>query len=365
MKARQLKSHNRPASSRVRVEDEDVEGLSGAARTRPPVDIQTGAALPGILFQEAFQQVANERDVVIGIREPNALGAPLLLEGYASKSFYIKAKSSVSGPTAGFVAMHPAFGKLGAEGEQQQQEYIDKTLLNKAGKVPLRLSDQRVEELRSQQLMSPDPSDTAVSADYGSTRHEFTLQRRDDVPDLPWAVLHRCGEPVDILSNPERIGGPVGAKAAVTADYDLFGLFPRLNRAYNIRPLNPVARLVGRNIAGIKGHANAYLDKIRCTGRDEDPDLGNMHFYGQTIKDALNARIKLHGYSGGILVHHNDESGNPFSPGQDFPIRFIVPCGTAILVRNRSQLLSAYRWFRNMGYHVEINPAFAFPSYRA
>jgi hypothetical protein len=102
---------------------------------------------------------------------------------------------------------------------------------------------------------------------------------------------------------------------------------------------------------------------MRETNRTMDADLGNFHYYGETIKNALNLRITQEGYRGGLLVHHGDETSNPFSPGQDFPIRFIVPQHRAMLVKNNRQLLNAYQLFRQLGYGVEINPAFSFPSW--
>ena len=342
-------------------------GISVGAALRRRID----AALPDIPFQPAFQQVADERDLVIGLREPNALGAQLLTEGYASKSLHIKAKSSASGPTAGFVAAHPAFGKLGAAGQDKQRQYIDAAIEHGAGRVPLRLSDERVKQLIDlgliQRRTSDSDSDTlkTVSARYGDTTHDFTMKKEGD-SELPWAVFHDSGEPVEILSNPEWIKGPSGPKSAVTADYDLFGLFPRGNRANNVRPNNPVARVVGPRKKGVEAllSKNAYLDRLRETGLPLHRDFGNIHFYGETIKNALNDKIKRQGYKGGLLVHHGDEGSNPFSPGQDFPLRFVIPHKPAFLVENNAQLQDAYRSFRQLGYSVEVNPAFSFPSWR-
>jgi insecticidal toxin complex protein TccC len=328
--------------------------------------IRTGDSLSEIPFQQAFQDVADDRSLVIGLREPNPLGASLLREGYASKGFHIKAKSSVFGPTAGFVAADPAFGKMGKEGKDEQRRYINSAIELGAGKVPLKLSNARVKELTNLNLMTWEGPGT-VLAHYGKDPYRFTMKRHQDQADVHWAVFHDTGEPVEILSNPQRLPGPIGPKAAVTADYDLFGLFPTGNRGNNTRPLNPVARLVGKNIRpDIDRLANVYLNRLRQTGRpsDEDAaDLGNIHHYGKTIKDALNMKIVQQGYRGGLLVHHGDESSNPFSPGQDFPLRFVVPGKPAMLIENTGQLQRAYLWFSQLGYSVDINPAFSFPSW--
>jgi insecticidal toxin complex protein TccC len=353
------------ASPRTRF-DQRQQGDAAAQHLKSfPAGVRTGNNLADILYQSAFQEVADKKDVVIGIREPNELGAQLLEEGYASKSFHIKAKSSVFGPTAGFVAAHPAFGKRGMAELKEQQESINAALKHGASKISLRLSDKRVEFLTNKELIRWEKDKkNEVSARYGEKIYRFKMERQKDGSDLPWAVFHESGSPTEALTNPPGLDGPKGPKkAAVTADYDLFALFPRPNRANNIRPLNPVARVVGRNKKCIQQRANEYLDAIRKTGRDSHPDLGNFYYYGETIKNALNASIKKHGYGGGLLVHHGDETSNPYSPGQDFPVRFIVPRKPAILVENDAQLLGAFRWFRHLGYSVEVNPAFSFPSW--
>jgi insecticidal toxin complex protein TccC len=358
----QAKSKDSSVQSTSRRPDNlGMGGLSDESRSSP---LNGGApiSVPSIPFQDAFQQVANEKDIVIGLREPNALGAPLLVEGYSSKGFHIKAKSSVSGPTAGFVAADPALGKLGEAGKEKQRAYIDAALKQGAGKVPLRLSDTRVKDLTDRGLIHWINAHS-ISAKYGNTTHYFEMKREPGSSELPWAMFHDSGKPVEILSNPERLGGPRGPKAAVTADYDLFSLFPRGNRSNNVRPMNPVARVVGQPKPSVLKRANAYLSRMRETNRTMDADLGNFHYYGETIKNALNLRITQEGYRGGLLVHHGDETSNPFSPGQDFPVRFIVPRHRAMLVKNDQQLLNAYQLFMQLGYGVEINPAFSFPSW--
>ncbi|WP_010598804.1 insecticidal toxin [Rickettsiella massiliensis] len=51
------------------------------------------------LYSDVLQKVAEKNKVVIGLRDPNKMGQPLLQEGYGCKGFHIKAKSSTEGPT--------------------------------------------------------------------------------------------------------------------------------------------------------------------------------------------------------------------------------------------------------------------------
>lgn len=65
-----------------------------------------------LLYVNAFKRVSLRYNVVLGIRAPNPLGETLLREGYPSKNFHMKAKSSPTGPTAGLIAEKPIYSKV-------------------------------------------------------------------------------------------------------------------------------------------------------------------------------------------------------------------------------------------------------------
>lgn len=98
--------------------------------------------------------------------------------------------------------------------------------------------------------------------------------------------------------------------------------------------------------------------------------MGNVHFYGQTIIGDLNKNIAAEGYQGGKLVWHNDEAGNPFSPGlnpDDEPI-FFIPHEKPVQVRVSGkdnaakkaeftkQLSDLYIKFKDKAYSPEFSP---------
>src|SRR5687767_8456368 len=66
-----------------------------------------------IAHARGFQQVANDSRCMIASRSVGKYATTLILEGYASKGFHVKAKSCDWGPMAGFVLSDPRFGKSG------------------------------------------------------------------------------------------------------------------------------------------------------------------------------------------------------------------------------------------------------------
>lgn len=110
------------------------------------------------------------------------------------------------------------------------------------------------------------------------------------------------------MKNPKESGIEYTIPRPITADHDLFTIIPRENQSVNMRPLKVPPKL-------LRGNFNLdFLKPKALSGQDEDINMGNMHFFGKTIINALNKEIAFEGYSGGKLVWHNDETGNPFSP---------------------------------------------------
>ncbi len=93
----------------------------------------------------------------------------------------------------------------------------------------------------------------------------------------------------------------------------------------------------------------------------EHVDKGNMHYFGEIINSDLNKNVRDEGYEGGILFWHNDETGNPFSPGLDLkgdkPI-FFIPNESARQIFTREQLIAFYKEMKSKGYFVEQSTRF-------
>lgn len=331
----------------------NVPARDGAAPVRALFPKAQGTT-PGLLYGEAIQAVADRYGVVLAFRSPNPLGASLLGEGVASKNFHVKAKSSGTGPTAGFIPLNPAYSKVETAQLAVQQRSIDKALAAGARPVDLSLSPARIAELLEAGQMKP--AGSGFLAQYPSgVSALFSI-------DGQGRVFDGAG-PVQVLSNP-------GDDRAITADYDLFAIYPRQAQADNRRPLHVAARLVG-NVGEVQRRRALPWTTARPAfeGAREHADMGNIHGFGITIVKALNERISAAGYTGGNLVWHNDETGNPFSCGfdpRDEPIFFFPrdrmtgQVSGPRQVSSREELLALQEWLRGEGFHVEYSPRFGF-----
>lgn len=312
------------------------------------------AALPGasdvILYNKAIQRTAKKYGVIISVRFPNPRGATLLKEGYPSKNFHLKAKSSGTGPTSGFIAENPHYSKVSPDNYEKQIKAIEEAMGKGAESVQLILSKARIQELIATGEISHLQLDT-YSATYPGGKKIFHIG--DD-----GAVFDDNHLPVKVLTNPPEAGASSGTSninsRPVTADYDLFCIIPRQHQDYNINPieLRPVL---------IKGKFEIVSLKNKKIGdKGEDKNKGNVNFFTETIINDLNKEVNIEGYQGGKLFWHGDESMNPFSPGLDMsdkPI-FFLPSGQMTQAHTTEQLRYLYSTFKGNGFHAEFSPRF-------
>lgn len=318
------------------------------ASSNNPITYRDFTGGESLLYSDAIQSVADNYRVVIGLRAPNPLGAGLLVEGYPTKNFHVKAKSSSVGPTAGFIPLNPFYSKVASAQLSKQQKSIDSALASGSNAVPLTLSEEREKQLLANgSLVSSGGGYQAVypSGQVGN----FTVNAKREVFDQQGAVK--------VLTNPR-------GREAITADYDLFAIYPRVNQANNIRPLQsaPVfIRKVSSELETRSAHLRAKKESY--VGAQEDPEMGNIHHFGKVIVSALNTAVNQAGYQGGQLFWHNDETGNPFSPGfdpMDKPIFFVPGASNPVQVSGRAELLGFQRHMRGAGFGVEYSPVFGF-----
>lgn len=70
---------------------------------------------------------------------------------------------------------------------------------------------------------------------------------------------------------------------------------------------------------------------------------GNITSIGQTIKTLLNKEVTSRGYSGGNVVMHSDEAGNPFSEKPDYPLLAFVPNEDVYAIEDAKELQEFYK----------------------
>lgn len=301
-----------------------------------------------LLYVNAFKRVSRIYNVVLGIRAPNPLGETLLREGNPSKNFHMKAKSSSTGPTAGFIAEKPIYSKVPISSYSKQSNYLTSSVQKGAKAIDLKISQSRINELIQTGNLTSCGGERYF-ADYPSGRQYFVIRGNGQVFDDKF-------NPVRVMTNPKESGIEYTDPRAITADYDLFSIIPRQNQSVNIRPLTVPPKLM-------RGNFNLdYLKPKALPGQGEDVNMGNLHFFGKTIVNALNREIISEGYRGGKLVWHNDETGNPFSPGFDIadkPI-FVHPVRNVVQIHSLIELRYFYEQIRLEGYAPEYSPIFGF-----
>lgn len=117
-------------------------------------------------------------------------------------------------------------------------------------------------------------------------------------------------------------------RACVTGDYDLFGVWAPANEALGaagpaLTPTDIIrsaaALGTGRRVRAVGEHNwdARYVDDFRGPDKHHHQhyQLGNITRRLNLVKTQLNTMLQtMGGYTGGALVHHSDEVGNP-SPG--------------------------------------------------
>ncbi len=322
---------------------------------------------------EAFQEVANKNNWIIMSRNLNKECAFLLLENYASKGFHVKAKSCNWGPMAGFVLRDPHFSKGAASTDPVKRnkaiEFNEKNNAKSLSEIidgqtwadclPLRISTNRLQDLlqrgkitnvlKNSTILSTIVIPGAVAEHVfvqcpnpaGGTLFFRIEAAKNDRLEPRWRILTPGYYTTNIflsvyaMMNKDKNGQNEGNKHlnAITGDYDLFAVYERgggmrlkndqlfeatenRNRGWNVGP-----KLVPKNPGPLVKAGAAALTKsvLGDLGKNEDKHLGNVSSTIRTAKDDINAAVKTKGYEGGNVVHHSDDSFNPFSAHRRSP----------------------------------------------
>ncbi|NOH73233.1 hypothetical protein F0225_18110 [Vibrio pectenicida] len=174
-----------------------------------------------------LQQVARETQQIISFRPVDRMSTGLIEEGYPTKGFTIKGKSSNHGPQAGFICVDQNFSKLHVtlqNDRQNRQKQVEKYNMSvqdclrkrDAVEVNLSLSPARLNWLASDQAI-------VVKKVHGnddilkifSAGFEYKAEKNGDKFDIS------CnGEPLKVLADPKT-------NQPLTADYDLMFIAPK------------------------------------------------------------------------------------------------------------------------------------------
>jgi hypothetical protein len=309
----------------------------------------------------ACESVADRVNCIILFREPGGLAAGLIAEGYGMKGFRIDTKSCNWGPMSGFVCADPRLTKDSIYVERNAKwthEALSGHIVEKFfGKVedaswvadvmPIVISKTRIEELERKSIIRyTRGGDGHYVGRSKTTKGEVELSwrlipiGRSNVPWLAGAEPDHCVlcadkdfkqiypeglraiefggyETILGLTNPGTKDR--GFMACVTADYDLFAIWPALDgegdlmdRQHFLSGVMSSAPGSGqsKSLPGGIARMVGVDTRLQEGGKREHHRFGDVSARTANVKVLLNTAIQCAGYPGGNAVHHNDEAGN-------------------------------------------------------
>ena len=321
--------------------------------------------MSGFVLSHAYiaEQVADRLNCVVIFREPGKMAGGLIEEGYGMKGFRVDTKSCTWGPMAGFVCMDPRLTKAenyipknrtwtheALSGEINKNFFGDGvTDPDWVGDVaPIVISQERINYLLQESI---------IRFQKDSNNHLVGVSKATNgTTVLPWRLIPKgnAGQPwlkdantdhhvlcVDNTSaerfkqelpNAHGLATPIqpvrfrgfecilglcnpqtqkrfGFKACVTADYDLFSVWPGLSQGGDrMEVQHAIAGLgIGKNLPGGVARMTSVDTRLKADGRQEHHRYGDVSARIMAVKALLNSGIQN---PIGNAVHHNDEAGN-------------------------------------------------------
>ncbi len=317
---------------------------------------------------QAAQSVAERVNCIILFREPGPMAQGLIADGYAMKGFRVDTKSCNWGPMSGFVCMDPRLTKDEAYLPKNRKwthealsGEINENFFGKGVKdpswvgdvMPIVISQRRIDYLKTKHVIDPQKDNkghfVGVSkASKGSTVLPWRLIPIGNAsqPWLKGAQPDHCVLCIDTsarvsftqeLPEPNGLKEPVeriqfrgfeailgltnpgskhlGFKACVTADYDLFAIWPGqrggdlMDRQHFVSSVFASApgSGQGRSLPGGVKRMVGVDSRLKESGSNEHHRFGDVSARTMNVKALLNSAIQN---PGGNAVHHNDEAGN-------------------------------------------------------
>lgn len=314
----------------------------------------------------ACELVARQLDCIILFREPGVMARGLIEEHYCMKGFRIDTKSCNWGPMSGFVCADPRLTKdsvYEARNQNWTNEALSGHIVEKFfGKVedadwvadvmPIAISRRRIDELTGKGIIVTRPDGTDLVGESKATKGDTVLPWRlvpvgnatnkwlqvdgaavgggyhvlcvNNRAPKPFSQRYPQGVKRIDFRGHETILGLInpgtrsrGFKACVTADYDLFSIWPRSAKDDEMAKrhlLNAALNKGGSGATQLPGgvaRMGGIDDRLQSQGHREHHRFGDVSARVMLVKTMLNSALNgAAGYAGGNAVHHNDEAGN-------------------------------------------------------
>lgn len=319
-----------------------------------------------------IQTVARKTQQIISFRPVDPMSTGLIEEGYPTKGFAIKGKSSNHGPQAGLICVEQRFSKLHVtlrddDDMRRNQiikynEKIQECLKNgDAVSVNLTLSQKRFDWLENNKVITVKREDeeggilTLISEGL-----EYRAEKKGDHFEISYE-----GEPLKVLADPVT-------RQPLTADYDLMLIAPKVEDLDLAKDDNlPVKRVHFSDVSatykarfkeqeGEDFTAKQFFAKESETKGSFGQEIGNATPRIAKMIDKLNAATV--GKHGNPVVHHSTDSANPYTDtASNYPLTVFMPEGFSDyspihIIESAEQFAEFVKQAKTHGFAVPNNP---------
>ncbi len=365
--------------------------------------------IPADLLRE-LQKAASERGAALLTRPVEPVCRTLIAEGWPTKHFRIKAKSSNWGAQAGTIPVLQRYSKLALDSESKIDKYtkLAKECLVDEGcaqAVPLTISTARLAELEQQGYLYEREEVTNKGARclYFTTRachrKEGPEHRQQLIlqPDGQWAVYDAdCSPAAAILVIAQPVQEPGEQPLPMTADIDpLMEIFPREELDLEKRDRLPLPMISDRVVSKQVDRYRMRARKSFRRGEINEQELKSKLEYYQLLEGHLladfytmtdpfgkpifredlllgnasgRAREMVEHYRKALsrkypVIHHNvDAHSLATDEKANFPITAFFPSSLNMveegicMIFNEAQLLQVLEKLMDCGYAIQKNP---------
>jgi adenylate cyclase ExoY len=306
-----------------------------------------------------MQEVAKTSKTIFGIRPVENIARTLIKEGYPTKNFKVKGKSSNWGPQAGFICKNQHFSKKNGseEGIKKFNTEIKDGLAKGYFKTaPLKISNARITELRDElniiETVNQDKNIIIYATSPSGEEEKFIAVYSQE--DDSYEILNaKDNTPIEVVCD-LKLGKPL------TADYDLLLLAPRIEDFKTEAKDNRLGKM-----SIFKNKNVDQKDKIKHVNENENQNFGNLTARSLDLVNQINTKLDR-GY-GLETVHHSDDAGNPNSDINDnFPATFFLPkkidkFPEITIIKDKTMFDDFIMTIKDAGFHFEDHPLWNVP----
>ena len=299
-------------------EDKVITGLEQVAG-------HSRQGIPRELLQ-GLQKAASERGAVLLTRPVEPVCRTLISEGWPTKHFRIKAKSSNWGAQAGTIPVLQQYSKLVLKDQNEIDKYtrLAKKSLTEgcAQAVPLAISTDRVNELEAQGYLSEREEQVthegtrclyfkarAGHREEGSEHQQMLVQQ----PDGLWAVYDAdCSPPTAIMVIAQPVEKPGEQPLPMTADIDpLMEVFPQEELDLEKQDRLPLLMISDRVVSRQVDRYRARVQKSFRRGQINEQELNlKLKHYDSVEKKLLTDFYSVTNLFGKAILRGDANLGN-------------------------------------------------------